>query len=79
MVLFKSFIEPQAANDIRGNIKYYSKISKALGKRFYLDFESNLSLLKQNPLSYQVRYKPIGNLALNSFPFFDSFSSEFQI
>jgi hypothetical protein len=55
--------------EARDSIIYFNKTSKKLGKRFYQDFESKLSLVVKKPHSFQIKYKSIRALSLKSFPF----------
>ena len=66
--LFKLKISEVARKDIKQASKYYEGKQTGLGKRFTDSAKKSINLLRINPF-FQIRYKNIRCLPLETFPF----------
>lgn len=73
MKKFDVVILPQAEDDFRDAVNYYSDIHPKLGKRFVKITKSTVNELKKMPL-YQIKYDQIRLRIIHKFPYAIHFS-----
>lgn len=50
-------------------VEYYEKIEKGLGTRFLDSWENHISIIKQNPLLFQAKYKNFRQTLIKPYPY----------
>jgi len=55
--------------DIQDSVQWYNEASNGLGKRFYINVKSTISLIQRNPKHFPERYKNIHTARVKKFPF----------
>jgi plasmid stabilization system protein ParE len=73
MKKFDVVILPQAEDDFRDAVNYYSDINQKLAKRFIKVTKSTVNELKKMPL-YQIKYDQIRLRIIHKFPYAIHFS-----
>jgi toxin ParE1/3/4 len=68
MKRFKVVILPQAQDDFRDAVKYYSDINEKLGKRFVKTTKSTVNELKKIPM-FQIKYDQMRLRIIRKFPY----------
>lgn len=65
---YRLVIKPLAEKDIAETYTWYNQEQVGLGDTFLDQLERSLEFLKKNPAQYQIRYKDVRMVKLNSFP-----------
>ena len=60
---------PEAVQEIKDIVKWYSAQQKGLGKKFKANLKKSLDIAKQNPLAYTVRYDDVRFFVPAKFPY----------
>jgi len=55
--------------DLKEINDWYRKIDKKLWNRFLIDFRNKIDLIKENPLSFELKYGDTRIVFLKKFPF----------
>lgn len=66
---YKIEIVKEAKSDYRESLIWYKDIHPNLAMRFNDSFKRNISILKNDPLSFQIRYDNIRIIFLKTFPY----------
>jgi len=56
-------------NDLKEINEWYKKINKELWNNFTKEFRLKINLIKENPLSFELKYNNIRIVFLNKFPY----------
>ncbi|NML59053.1 type II toxin-antitoxin system RelE/ParE family toxin [Chryseobacterium cheonjiense] len=56
-------------NDLKEINEWYKKINKELWNNFTNEFRLKINLIKENPLSFELKYNNIRLVFLNKFPY----------
>lgn len=67
--MYKVVILPLAQNDIRNSALWYEQQQKGLGQKFTKQVRQIVSLIRQNPKSFNLRYKNTRTAVLPIFPY----------
>jgi len=67
--MYKPFILPLAAQDIKDAAKWYNKKQKGLGKKFTQQVRQKVVFIRKNPLAAPIRYDQIRTAVVDIFPF----------
>lgn len=65
----KIIVEPRAKTDIVEIKKWYRSQKPGLENEFVSELDKNLSLLKQNPLLFEIKHKNFRVVILKKFPY----------
>ncbi|OHT45250.1 type II toxin-antitoxin system RelE/ParE family toxin [Flavobacterium tructae] len=68
-MIYKVVIIEEAKADYKNSLLYYKNIHPKLGNKFNDSFKKSISILKSNPLSFQIRYDNIRIIFLKTFPY----------
>ncbi|MGV8091139.1 MAG: type II toxin-antitoxin system RelE/ParE family toxin [Mangrovibacterium sp.] len=66
---YKIKLDPLAKLDVDDNIDWYNQCQPKLGTRFYQNVKETIKLIKQNPYSFQEKYKNTRAVPVVTFPF----------
>ena len=66
---YNVIIVKEAKIDYRKSIFWYKDINPKLATRFNSSFKESLSIIKKNPLLFQIRYDEIRVKIFTSFPY----------
>ncbi len=66
---YSLFVKPEAELDIMKSAKWYEGKQENLGIRFLDEVDDKLSLITQDPLHYQIRYKNTRWALVDHFPY----------
>lgn len=66
---YSLIVKPEAELDMLKSAKWYEEKQVDLGIRFLDEIEDKLSLVTQNPLQYQIRYKNTRWALVKHFPY----------
>jgi hypothetical protein len=66
---YKIVILPETQKDYRESLLWYKDINPKLAKRFNQSFKESLSIIKKNPLLFQIRYDEVRIKMLTTFPY----------
>lgn len=72
--MYKVIILPLAQNDIRDSALWYEQQQKGLGQKFTRHIRIMVSLIRQNPTSFNLKYKNIRTAVLSLFPYLIHYS-----
>ena len=76
---YKIIVKPEASIDIIDIKKWYRAKKTGLEKDFTNELKINITLIKQNPLLFQLRYNIFRAAILNRFPYLVYYSFENDI
>ncbi|KOS07987.1 hypothetical protein AM493_19465 [Flavobacterium akiainvivens] len=65
----KLTVSLRAKKDIRQALKWYEDKQKGLGRRFVDTIRQEFDFIKNNPDSYQIRYKNVHTAVVSVFPY----------
>jgi hypothetical protein len=71
---YKIFIVDEAKIDFRESLFWYKNVDPKLAKRFHLSFKKSLSIIKKNPIHFQIRYDDVRIIMLTTFPYLIHYS-----
>jgi len=71
---YKILILDEAKKDLKDALVYYKDINQKLSDRFLISFKDSLALIKENPLSFQIRYDNVRVQMLKTFPYLIHYS-----
>jgi hypothetical protein len=66
---YKIFIVEEAKIDLSQSIDWYKNINPKLAKRFLESFKEGVSIIRKEPLHFQIRYDDVRIVMLNTFPY----------
>lgn len=66
---YNLIILPRAVQDIREINFSYKCLSKKLANRFNVALKKEVSIIKQNPMHFQIRYDDFRVCKVNKFPY----------
>ena len=66
---YKIIILDEAKVDYRKSFQWYNDINPKLANRFHLSFKESISILRKNPLHFQIRYDDVRVIMLITFPY----------
>ena len=66
---YKIIIIDDAKIDYKKSFLWYKNINPILSKRFYNSFKESLTVIKKNPLLFQVRYDDVRIKLISDFPY----------
>lgn len=66
---FKVIIFAEANTDIREAATWYDEQQKGLGKRFIQAVKKEITIIRQNPLLYNIRYDNVRTALIETFPY----------
>ena len=69
MKKYKLFIDTSALLDIQETTDWYNEQSPGLGSLFQKQVKLQINKLKNNPLSYSIRYADVRCMLVKKFPF----------
>ena len=72
-MVYKINIEPDARLDIQEAIIWYNKQKKGLGREFFSEINSHITILKEKP-HFENRYDDVHCLPLKKFPYMIHFT-----
>ena len=67
--MYKIIILPLARKDIRNSADWYEQQKKGLGKRFTAHVRKIVSLIQQNPASFNIKFDDVRIAVLSIFPY----------
>jgi len=73
---YKARISSAAKEDIHQAAQWYNKAKTGLGKQFTLRVRQQISELKKNPFTCQVRYRDVHTAIVRQFPFMIHYTIE---
>ena len=76
---YKIILLSGATSDIREAAKWYDLRQPGLGRRFTLAIRDEISLIKQNPFLYTIRYDNVFTALIKTFPYLIHFSVENEV
>jgi len=56
-------------DDLKDITQWYSRINNVLTKKFSSDFRNKISLIKDNPQSFEIKYENTRIVFLDNFPY----------
>ena len=68
-IKYKTVIVDEAKIEFRKSFYWYKDINPVLSKRFDSSFKKSLSIIKKNPLLFQIRYDDVRIKAFETFPY----------
>jgi plasmid stabilization system protein ParE len=66
---YNIIILDDAKIDFRKSFQWYNEINPKLATRFQLSFRESISILRKNPLQFQIRYDDVRVIMLTTFPY----------
>ena len=66
---YKIVIIDDAKIEYKKSFNWYKSINPILSERFYNSFKESLSVIKKNPLLFQIRYDDVRVKLLSDFPY----------
>lgn len=74
MAVYRLKLTPEAFKDITDASEYYEKEKKGLGKRFRALVKGKLTLVRESPLIYALKYGDVRCAIVDFFPYSIHFS-----
>jgi plasmid stabilization system protein ParE len=71
---YKVVIIPDAKQDIKEAAKWYNERQKDLGKRFINSISKEITIIRNNPFLYEIRYQNVRTALAEMFPYLIHFS-----
>ncbi len=68
-MIYKLKILPKAKLDLIEISSWYEDIQNGLGKRFLKNVSLEMKIVKNNPISFQIRYDKTRVVLINKFPY----------
>lgn len=66
---YKVIIFAEAKLDIKETANWYNDKQQGLGKRFITSVKNEISIIKQNPFLYEIRYDDVRTALIETFPY----------
>ncbi len=66
---YKTVIIPEAKIEFRKSFYWYKDINPILSKKFNSSFKQSLSIIRKNPLLFQIRYDVVRIKEFDTFPY----------
>lgn len=66
---YRLIVRAEAEKDIDVAFNWYEDQEIGLGKRFVMEIDANMMILKDRPFSWQCVYKRTRRLVVNGFPY----------
>ncbi len=66
---YKVIIVKEAKIDIIESMSWYKNINPKLAHRFYLSIQNAISIIRKEPLHFQIRYDDVRIMMLTTFPY----------
>ena len=66
---YKIVIVEEAKIDLSQSIDWYKYINPKLAKRFLKSFKEGISIIRKEPLHFQIRYDDVRIMMLTTFPY----------
>ena len=77
-MVFKVIIKPTAEQELKEALKWYDFKEENLGTELYIEISKTISIIKENPSSFQKRYKDFRIAFTKTFQFGIHFTIENQ-
>jgi toxin ParE1/3/4 len=72
----RTFVRPEAQNDIREAARWYENREAGLGLRFLGEVRTSLQHISQNPLRFPIVEEDVGRALVQKFPYSIYFVNE---
>jgi plasmid stabilization system protein ParE len=66
---YKIVVVEEAKIDLSQSIDWYKNINPKLAKRFLESFKEGISIIRKEPLHFQIRYDDVRIMMLTTFPY----------
>jgi hypothetical protein len=66
---YKTVIVPEAKIEFRKSFYWFRDLNPILSKRFNSSFKESLSIIRKNPLIFQIRYDEVRIKEFETFPY----------
>ena len=66
---YKIVVVEEAKIDLSQSIDWYKNINPKLAKRFLKSFKEGISIIRKEPLHFQIRYDDVRIMMLTTFPY----------
>lgn len=66
---YKVIIFAEAKLDIKETANWYNNKQQGLGKRFITSVKNEISIIRQNPFLYEIRYDDVRTTLIETFPY----------
>ena len=66
---YKIVVVEEAKIDLSQSIDWYKNFNPKLAKRFLESFKEGVSIIRKEPLHFQIRYDDVRIVMLNTFPY----------
>lgn len=76
---FKLILLPEAFQDIKEIIYFYKSINLDLAKKFNIHFKDSVTIIKNNPFIFQIKYDKFYVCKINKFPYLIHFGVNHKI